>query len=95
MVFTIVAVGLKCAGVLGAVAFVTLFERKVLGYSQDRVGPTKVSLRGLAQPIIDGIKLLAKELFFPARRILWGVLAGPGVGFVVMGLLWTALPAWP
>lgn len=51
--------------VLLAVAFYTLFERKLLGYSQTRVGPNKVSVAGLMQPLGDAAKLVAKKGFSP------------------------------
>ena len=42
-------------------ASITLFERKVLSLPQYRVGPNKVSIKGVVQPVLDGIKLLSKD----------------------------------
>ena len=50
-----------------AVAYLTLWERKLIGWIQIRIGPNRVGPFGLLQPIADAIKLLMKELIRPTR----------------------------
>lgn len=51
---------------MGAVAYLTLWERKFLGWMQVRIGPNRVGPMGLLQPIADALKLLTKEILVPA-----------------------------
>src|SRR4029078_4774465 len=55
------------------VAYLTLWERKLIGWMQIRIGPNRVGPLGLLQPIADGVKLLFKELILPtnASKVLY------------------------
>jgi len=77
---------------MGAVAYLTLAERKVIGYIQMRIGPNRVGPLGLFQPIADGLKLLMKEVILPAKSNLYLFVLAPVLAIGPALAAWAVMP---
>jgi len=92
LVYTVIKIMAIIVPLMLAVAYLTLAERKVIGWIQVRIGPNRVGPFGLLQPIADGLKLMLKEVILPAKSNLYLFLIAPVLAIGPALAAWAVMP---
>src|SRR3954464_9372263 len=94
-VYTLVKIVAIVVPLMLAVAYLTLWERKVIGWIQVRLGPNRVGPLGLLQPIADGLKLLLKEIIVPSGANKFLFVIAPVMAIMPALAAWAVVPFSP
>jgi len=95
VIWTLIKIVAVVAPLMGAVAYLTLWERKAIGFTQIRVGPNRIGPLGLLQPIADAVKLLTKEIILPTVANKGLFLLGPIMTIMPALAAWAVIPFGP
>ncbi len=91
-VWTLVKILVIVVPIMLTVAYLTLAERKVIGYMQVRIGPNRVGYFGLLQPLADGLKLLMKEIIVPSGSNRFLFVSAPILALMPALAAWAVVP---
>ncbi len=95
VVWTLIKIVAVLAPLMGCVAYLTLWERKFIGFIQLRLGPNRVGPMGLLQPIADAVKLIFKEIILPAQASRGLYILGPIMTIMPALAAWVVIPFGP
>jgi NADH-quinone oxidoreductase subunit H len=95
VVWTLVKIVALVLPLMGCVAYLTLWERKAIGWSQVRPGPNRVGPLGLLQPIADAVKLIFKEVILPTAANKGLFFLGPVMTIMPALAAWAVVPFGP
>jgi NADH-quinone oxidoreductase subunit H len=95
VVWNLVKIICIVAPVMVCVAYMTFWERKMIGYMHLRVGPNRVGPKGLLQPIADAFKLMFKEIIVPSQANKTLYLLGPIMTIMPAMAAWAVIPFGP
>jgi len=90
--WTVVKIMVIVLPIMGSVAYLTLAERKVIGFMQIRIGPNRVGPYGLLQPLADGVKLLLKEIIVPSGSSKFLFIIAPIMALAPSLAAWAVVP---
>jgi NADH-quinone oxidoreductase subunit H len=91
-VWAVVRILVVSVAILLCVAYLILWERKLIGWMHVRLGPNRVGPMGLLQPIADVLKLLLKEVIQPTQASRWIYLIAPVMTVVPAFAVWAVIP---
>jgi NADH-quinone oxidoreductase subunit H len=92
VIFTLTQIVIVLVPLILAVAYFTYWERKIIGWIQNRVGPNRVGWKGVLQPFADVIKMLLKEIIVPSNANRFLFLVAPILSLVPAFAVWAAVP---
>ena len=95
ILWTLIKIVVVVLPLMGAVAYLTLWERKFLGWMQVRLGPNRVGPWGMLQPIADALKLLTKEILVPTAASKGLFVLGPVLTIMPAMAAWAVIPFGP
>ncbi|MFC3110396.1 NADH-quinone oxidoreductase subunit NuoH [Undibacterium arcticum] len=95
LVWNLVKIVCMVLPIMGCVAYLTLWERKMIGWMHVRIGPNRVGPAGLLQPIADALKLLLKEIIIPAKANKVLFVIAPIMTIMPALAAWAVIPFGP
>lgn len=92
LIIIIIKIVLIVLPLILVVAYLTMAERKVIGYMQGRIGPNRVGIRGIGQPFADVLKLLFKEIIVPSASNKYLFIIAPILSIAPSLAVWAVVP---
>ena len=92
LVSSIIKIVVVFTAIMVGVALLTLAERRICAWMQDRLGPNRVGPQGLLQPAADGLKNFLKEETYPAQADFWTFVLAPALSFTPALLTFAVIP---